>query len=271
MNAATAIEVVDQKTGEVTIRPQGFTNEQTELIRRTLCPEATNDELALFEQRCIATGLDPFAGQIYLVKRGNTPATIQTGIDGYRLVAERTGERDGEDAPMWCGADGKWHEVWTDSKPPAVCRVVVYRKGHSRGYYGLAYWSMYSQKKKDGNINSMWTKGGPNMLAKSAEALALRKAFPNELANLHTPELAKEAEYAARNPEDVAALEAAVERSDLAKEIIDELLACISVAQMDALAPRIKELGETELKVVRGIYAQHRETIKKQLEKGAKQ
>lgn len=164
-----------------------FDDEQVKLLKNTICPTATEEEHALFVQRCISTGLDPFANQIYLVKRSATsPATTQTGIDGFRLVAQRTGERDGEDAPEWCGEDGKFHPIWTGKKPPLACRVIVYRKGHSRGYPALAYWEFYAQKKADGELNNIWTKGAAHMLCKCAEALALRKAFPNELSGLYT-------------------------------------------------------------------------------------
>lgn len=167
----------------------GFTADQIDLIKRTIAKDATDDELALFVTQCNRTGLDPFNKQIYFVKRGSK-VTIQTGIDGYRLVADRTGSLAGQDGPWWCGADGQWREVWLDGDPPTAAKVIVKKvlPGGAIGTFpAVAHWSEYAQS-YNGKLGDMWQKMPALMLAKCAEALGLRKAFPAELSGVYTAE-----------------------------------------------------------------------------------
>lgn len=163
-----------------------------DLIRRTVCVGATDDELALYLATCHRLGLDPLARQIHAVRRwdarvGREVMTIQVGIDGLRLAAHRTGEMDGYDPPQWCGSDGVWRDVWLSDDPPAAARVTVYRRGHGHPYTAVATYAEYCQRAKDGRPMGLWARMPSLMLSKVAEALALRRAFPAELAGVYEP------------------------------------------------------------------------------------
>ena len=173
-----------KKVGRI---PEKF-QDKISLVRETLCPEATDDELTLFFHACERTGLDPLMKQIYPVKRwsnalGRNAMTIQTGIDGYRLIAERTGKY----SP---GRDTEY-KYKDESKLPNAARAYVKKltpDGTWHEVSATAYWDEYVQKTKQGGVTKMWREKPHIMLGKCAEALALRKSFPAELSGLYTSE-----------------------------------------------------------------------------------
>jgi len=172
-----------------------FNPDQIDLIKRTICKGATDDELRLFLYQADKTGLDPLARQIYSVERRErrddkwvTVRSIQTSIDGFRLIAERSGKYAGQVGPEWCGIDGVWCEVWLKREPPAAARVGVLRSDFKEPCYGVARYDAYAQKKSGGEPTAMWARMPDVLLAKCAESLALRKAFPQELSGVYTSE-----------------------------------------------------------------------------------
>jgi phage recombination protein Bet len=149
-----------------------FDREKIELIKQTVARGTTDTELQLFLHSCQRTGLDPLAKQIYAIKRGSI-MTIQTGIDGFRLTAERTGKY----------APGREPKI--EEKDGRIVSATAYVQKFSNGVWhevaATAYFDEYRQ-----DSSPMWKKMPRAMLSKCAEALALRKAFPADLSGLYT-------------------------------------------------------------------------------------
>lgn len=162
-----------------------------QILGDVIAPGLSPAQLDVFAVACNRTRLDPFAKQIYAISRwdselGRNKMTIQTGIDGFRIIAERTGKYGGRMPFEWCGPDGVWVDVWLKKEPPAAARARIIRKDWSEPIYAIARYSAYAQLKKDGSPTHMWKKMDAEQLAKCAEALGLRTAFPQELSGLYT-------------------------------------------------------------------------------------
>lgn len=169
------------------------------LLRETYAKGSTPQEFELFVAVCNRLRLDPFARQIYAVKRYDSALKrevmqAQVSIDGMRLTAERTGQYAGQAAPQWCGPDGRWVDVWLSEEPPSAARVSVYRRDFSQPMTAVALFGEYAQYKSGGELTRFWQVMPANQLAKCAEALALRKAFPNELSGVYSVDEMAQAE-----------------------------------------------------------------------------
>jgi phage recombination protein Bet len=168
---------------EIVVKPQ-FTPQQIELIKTQICKGATDDELKMFIFTCERLQLDPFARQVFSIARkdgANTIRSTMISIDGFRVIAERSGKYLGQTAPEWCGEDGVWKSVWTSKNNPFASRCGVYKHPFTHPIYAVAHFSSYSQP-----YSPLWKKMPAEMLHKCAESLALRRAFPNELGGQYT-------------------------------------------------------------------------------------
>lgn len=157
-----------------------WSEENIMLIKNQICPTLSKDEFDVFCYAAKRLGLDPILKQIHAVKRknkttGKETMAIQVGIDGYRLTADRTG--------LYAGSDDA---IFDNEQEPNKATITVYKmvQGSRCPFTATARWSEYSPEQ--GSQAFMWKKMPCTMLAKVAEALALRKAFPAELSGVYT-------------------------------------------------------------------------------------
>ena len=165
-----------------------FNEEQKKIIRDTYANGATEAELAPLLEIAAQRRLNPFMRQVWFVKRWDNAKkcyvwSIQVAIDGLRAIAERTGKYAGQSEAQYCYQDS--------DDPDSVlkwCKVRVYREGWREPVTGWAFYNEFVQKTNEGKITAFWQRMPHIMLAKCAEALALRKAFPEDMAGLYIPE-----------------------------------------------------------------------------------
>ena len=147
----------------------GFTPAQVAALTQLGVKDASEGDLAVFFHQSQRTGLDPFARQIYMIGRqqsenvnGNwikvTKQTIQTGIDGFRLIARRASDHArepfGYEDTLWCGTDGRWVDVWLSPDAPAAAKVTVIRNGQR--FPAVALYAEYAGLTRDGKPTKMW-------------------------------------------------------------------------------------------------------------------
>lgn len=164
-----------------------FTPVQRAALAQIGVADATDADLAVFLHYAQRTGLDPFSRQIYMIKREGKQ-TIQTGIDGFRLIAQRTGKYRGKVSTEWCGPDGEWRDVWLGglNNPPFAARVSVKHADHDLPDSATCIFDEFVGRKFNGEVNRMWETKPATMLAKCSESGALRAAFPNDLGGMYT-------------------------------------------------------------------------------------
>jgi hypothetical protein len=172
----------------------------------------------------VRTGLDPFrpADLHDQAATGEEPGhqlqrephhTIQTGIDGYRVIAERDAAKRG--VPLkkarfqYWDDEGNVSDAWWKAEPPAMIRATV-QLGDDEPVVWDARFSEYvplkdeyedvtdengvvvkvngkKQTRKTGRRvpQGMWATRPTAQLEKCAEAGALRRACPEDLSNLY--------------------------------------------------------------------------------------
>jgi phage recombination protein Bet len=176
-----------------------WTERQAASLRALGIKDASVGDMTVFMHYCLRTGLDPFARQVYMIKRRTWDSdlreyvdrqTIQTGIDGFRVIRDRAARRDAvsvefEDT-IWYDADGHGTTEWLTSDLPVACRVVLLKDGYRFPAF-LRTASYVATNAKDEPV-AQWKSQGEHMIEKCCEAFASRRAFPQDLGGLYIEE-----------------------------------------------------------------------------------
>lgn len=265
-----------------------FTETELQAIREEYCAGATNTQFTNFITYCSARNLYP-GKQVYFQVRPSreydpdTHTTVfvkkayyVTSIDAFRLTAQRSGEYRGQGEPTWIYLDDSGAPTLESKVPlpipgqtlprmPWAARASVFRTNFVGPVVATARFEAYAVYNKDKqgswSLSSMWARRGPEQLLKCAESLALRQAFPEELAGLYTEdELAKhepdeevpeqKSEVTAKAPEAQQAAVQAAEVPVVNHEAATEFVASVAVTAPEA--PVTKGQGAEPEKVWAG-------------------
>jgi phage recombination protein Bet len=172
----TAIELSQEKLA--------ITNEHKDLARKTIAKDLSEAEFSLYLYECNRQGIHPLDRMLIPIKRNDTEAgekrlTFITTIDLFRSRAADSGDYAGNEDPTFDYLDGATN--------PQSATVIVWKmvQGQKCPFTATARWKEYYPGDKQG---FMWRAKPHVMLGKCAEALALRKAFPKQLAGLFVAE-----------------------------------------------------------------------------------
>lgn len=166
------------------ITQSGWTEEEIQIIKETICKGANEAEFKAFVRTCVHLSLDPFRKQIYSIPRKVSGETIRinvVSIDGLRLIAERTGKYAPGSMTTYKYND-KNHLISATAYVKKLTKDGTWHEIGVEAFYH-EYVQMYNQKP-----SGVWKDKPHVMLSKCAEALALRKAFPAEMSSVYAEE-----------------------------------------------------------------------------------
>lgn len=154
----------------------------------------TMQEVAMFINLCKFSGLNPWLKEAYCIKYGSEPATMVVGKEAFTKRAEANQTYDGQQSGIIVASDDTGeveHRTGTFYLPGE--KIVggwaeVFRKDRKYSTRVEVSFDEYAGRKKDGSLNSQWSKRPATMIRKVAQVQALREAFPGNLAGLYTAE-----------------------------------------------------------------------------------
>ena len=155
----------------------------------------TDQEVMMYLTLCRYQHLNPFLKEVYLIKYGNSPATIVTGKDLFMKRANRNPNYAGKKAGIIVASkeNGAVTEREGTVYIPETEELIggwakVYIKGHTEPEYASVSFNEYAGRKSDGTLNNQWATKPATMIRKVALVQALREAFPEDFGGLYSPE-----------------------------------------------------------------------------------
>ena len=153
----------------------------------------SDQEVAMFINLCRFTGLNPWLREAYCIKYGNEPATLVVGKDAYFKRAESNAAYDGFEAGIIVKNEAGQIEYRPGTLKLKEEELIggyaeVFRKDRSHSFRAEVSFDEYAGRKKDGTLNSQWSKKPATMIRKVAAVQALREAFPQSFAGMYVAE-----------------------------------------------------------------------------------
>lgn len=165
----------------------------------------TDQEVMMFLMLCKSQHLNPFMKEAYLIKYGNSPATMVTGKDVFTKRAKRNLNYKGKQAGIILqGANGEIIEregtFYLPEEKIVGGWAKVYINGYEQPEYAAVSFEEYAGRTKEGKLNNQWATKPATMIRKVALVQALREAFPEDFGELYSPEEIAEANEIAFEP-----------------------------------------------------------------------
>jgi hypothetical protein len=168
---------------------------ELQILRQAQYPSLTDHQFEFLHIMHKRLGLDIWRGHGCVV---SAPGKVRNELrfllklEGMRARAADGDRRWSKLGPFWAGPDLHWQRGWNGADNPFVCRVGICPAGDSRAHWGVAHWSECAMKtmgdRGELELAPFWQQRPRIMIAKVAEAFALRSAFPDRLSGIYTPD-----------------------------------------------------------------------------------
>lgn len=152
----------------------------------------TDQEVMMFLTLCKYQHLNPFLREAYLIKYGNSPATIVTGKDTFTKRAAKNPNYKGKEAGIIViNLSGEIEQREGTFALPNE-KIVggwarIFVKDREPELYTVSF-EEYVGRKKDGTLNNQWATKPATMIRKVAVVQGLRECFPEDFEGLYSPE-----------------------------------------------------------------------------------